>query len=173
MKPGKELEIKLSAPSAEVLERIAADPLFAGGEERVLEQRSVYYDLPGLAKSSSASLRFRWESGRGRVTLKLDGSLENGVFSRTEYEIDADSVEEGVARMRKEFSLDGFFDRAGAPVPGVRAEFLRREKRVSVFGAEIELALDGGWLGGEDNIFFEAEGELISGDEAALGSLES
>lgn len=173
MKPGKELEIKLSAPSAEVLEQIAADPLFAGGEERVLEQRSVYYDLPGLAKSSSASLRFRWESGRGRVTLKLNGELKDGIFSRTEYETDADSVEEGVALLREKFGLGEFFDRAGAPVPGVRAEFLRREKRVSVFGAEIELALDGGWLGGEDNIFFEAEGELISGDEAALGRLES
>ena len=173
MKPGKELEIKLSVPSAEVLEQIAGDGLFDGGAERLLEQRSVYYDLPGLSDSRSASLRFRWESGRGKVTLKLNGELKDGIFSRTEYETEASSVEEGVALLREKFGLGEFFDRAGTPVPGVCAEFLRTEKRIFAFGAEIELALDRGWLGGADNTFFEVEGELISGDGSALRLLES
>lgn len=171
MKKGTELEIKLSVPSSELLESIAADPFLSGWDERVVEHRSVYYDLP-LSDDGNASLRFRTESGVGKVTLKLRGSRDGGLFRRTEYEAEAASAEEGFRLLSREPELSGLFQRGGAPVAGPRAEFCRRERRSELFGGVIELAFDKGWLGGEDNPFCEIEGELLSGEPSSLMLLE-
>lgn len=172
MKKGTELELKLGAPDGETLALVEADEVFAGCKAEKLLLSAEYYDFAdGRLKNKRASLRFRRENGEGKVTLKTDGKSSLGVFSRTEWETSARDIFEGISILRREGASDILGNGTDEPVLRTRSEFVRRELYCSYGGAELCMAFDCGWLGGEDNLFWEVEAELVSGDPGAPEAL--
>ncbi|MBR4941136.1 MAG: CYTH domain-containing protein [Clostridia bacterium] len=172
MKKSAELELKLRVPDGETLENMEKDSLFDGCGFVSFELSSVYFDFEGgFGGDSRVSLRFRSENGEGHVTLKTGGKNVAGVSCCREWEVSAPSVEEGMALLSADAEAKEILAGAGRPVPGVRAAFLRRKTVCRAFGAEVEIALDSGWLGGEDNVFFEAEAEFLTGDPGAISEI--
>ena len=172
MKKSTELELKLAVSSAETLEKIEKDGIFSGSEAKVLHLAAKYYDLAsGELQRSKASLRFRTENGIGKVTFKTKGKSSGGVFARAEWETEASDIFDGVAKLKKAGAEE--LARVGAEelVLVTEAEFTRRELSCRFEGAELCMAFDSGWLGGEDNTFCEVEAELVSGGASALEAL--
>ena len=172
MKKTTETELKLAVPDRAVLAEIENDSVFAGCTAEALALSARYYDFAdGRLGRKRASLRFRTENGAGKVTLKTNGNSTFGVFSRTEWEVPARDIREGVAALCAAGASELLENGEGELVLLTRAEFVRRELVCSYMGAELCMAFDSGWLGGEDNLFCEAEAELVSGDPSALTAL--
>ena len=172
MKKGTELELKLGVPDRATLEQIEADGIFEGCRAKELLLSAEYYDFAdGRLEREKSSLRFRRENGAGKVTLKTDGKSSSGVFSRTEWETAAKDIFEGISILCREGASDMLGNGTEEPVLQTRSEFTRRELLCSFGGAELCMAFDCGWLGGEDNLFWELEAELVSGDPKALDAL--
>lgn len=171
MKNGIELEIKLAAGSEAELARAAADERISSGRRsgtRILEMRSEYYSLCGGGpEAKNASLRFRSENGKGRVSVKMSAGRSGGCFRRKEWEVSADSVEKGVELLRKVPELAPVFEGA-APIPAEKAQFRRAEFECEFEGALMCIALDSGWLESPENTFFEMEAEYAGGNKDAL-----
>ena len=169
MKKGTELELKLGVPNKETLDLMATDAVFGGKKPVELLLSAEYYDFAdGRLEREKVSLRFRRENGAGKVTLKSGGKSLGGVFSRTEWEVSAGNISEGISALLREGASDILGDGREAPVVQTRSEFVRREFNFSFEGAELCMAFDCGWLGGEDNRFCELEAELVCGDPKAL-----
>ena len=172
MKKGTELELKLGADSPDVLALVESDEIFCKCKAEELRLSALYYDfLDGRLEKEKASLRFRRENEKGKVTFKTGGRNELGVFSRNEWEISAADIHFGLSALRKECVSPLLGDEGDEPVLQTRAEFVRRELVCSWHGAELCMAFDCGWLGGEDNPFWEIEAELVSGEEKSLEEL--
>lgn len=171
MKNGIELEIKLAAQSEAELARAAADERLSSGRRsgtRTIDMRSEYYSLCGGGpEAKNASLRFRSENGSGRVSVKTFSEKSGGRFRRKEWELPADSVEQGVELLRQVPELALVLEGA-EPVPAEKAQFRRTEFECEFEGALLCIALDSGWLESPENTFFELEAEYAGGDEAAL-----
>jgi inorganic triphosphatase YgiF len=179
MKNWTETELKLTAPDGAALEAVGRDPLLtaaAEGEAETVEMRSSYYDLPdGSLRAAKLSLRFRTENGRGVVTVKrgVKKDKKTGKASRTEWEVEADSLADGLERLGAIPELAGLLPPAEALAETARVVFTRVERRTRFAGAEIALCLDRGWFESPEHPFFEAEAELAGGEQTALGELSA
>lgn len=172
MKKGTELELKLGAADRETLALVESDGIFCGCKPVELLLSAEYYDFAdGRLEKDKASLRFRRENGEGKVTLKSGGKNALGVFSRTEWEASAKDIYEGISVLRREGASYILGSGCEEPVLQTKSEFTRREFHCAYEGAELCMAFDCGWLGGEDNLFCEIEAELVSGDPKALESM--
>ena len=123
---------------------------------------TTYYDTPGLALSGRRyTLRRRLENGRSVCTLKTPaGEARNeweteNVFIENAIE---DLIAQGAPAELRQFAKDGLF-----PICG--AKFTRLAKTIRLENAEVELALDQGYLtgGGIDLPLCEVEVELKHG----------
>ncbi len=135
-------------------------------ESAELQMHTVYYDTPTLALSDRHyTLRKRMENDRSVCTLKTPaGDARNeweteNVFIENAIE---DLIAQGAPEGLRELVKDGLF-----PICG--AKFTRLAKTIRLENAEVELALDHGYLfaGNRKEPFCEVEIELKSGDKPA------
>ena len=135
-------------------------------ETSELQMHTVYYDTPALALSGRrCTLRKRLENDRSVCTLKTPAG-----DARNEWETENLFIEnaideliaQGAPAELREWTKDGLF-----PICG--AKFTRYAKTISLENAEVELALDHGYLfaGDRKEPLCEVEVELKSGDMQA------
>lgn len=135
-------------------------------KSREFQMETVYYDTADQALSSRHyTLRRRLENERSVCTLKTPaGEARNeweteNVFIENAIE---DLIAQGAPEELRELVKDGLF-----PICG--AKFTRYAKTISLENAEVELALDHGYLfaGDRKKPLCEVEVELKSGDMQA------
>lgn len=135
-------------------------------KSREFQMETVYYDTADQALSSRHyTLRRRLENERSVCTLKTPaGEARNeweteNVFIENAIE---DLIAQGAPAELRQFAKDGLF-----PICG--AKFTRYAKTISLENAEVELALDHGYLfaGDRKEPLCEVEVELKSGDMQA------
>lgn len=157
-----EYELKFKTDYANLIAICAYFPQ----EATELQMETTYYDTPGLALSGRRyTLRRRLENGRSVCTLKTPaGEARNeweteNVFIENAIE---DLIAQGAPAELRQFAKDGLF-----PICG--AKFTRLAKILRLENAEVELALDHGYLfaGDRKEPLCEVELELKSGDKLA------
>lgn len=169
-----EEEIKLTAPSAAVLDAVAADPLVAAaarGQPPV--QRpflATYYDTPDrLLLRSALALRMRREQNDWRAELKGNGSMVNGIARRMEWHTRVNKVVTHFGDLPPGPIRDQMLTISGpttALQPLLTTDF-QRLSRIIYLDEEgsAELALDRGVVlaGGKRQVLYEVEVEKIDG----------
>ena len=159
---GKEFELKYRA-NPDVLEKIAAQ----FGDFHSITMETHYYDT--LDESISArrwTLRRRLENGISICGLKTPGKN----LIRGEWEVENDSMEDGVRQLCSMDVPEGFGDMVKTGLKEVcGAKFVRRAQLVPTADGSVEIALDQGVFlgGGKEKPFSELEVELKSGSRKA------
>ncbi|ROH86209.1 CYTH domain-containing protein [Pseudomethylobacillus aquaticus] len=138
---------------------------------------SFYYDTPALALiHHGISLRVRYMSTRWYQSLKTAGSSQAGLHQRQEWE---DRLEHGRPDLGKALAHDSghqatLRNHAADLQPLFLTDVMRSEWQLQTPDAEIELALDVGWLRsmrGDRVRISEIELELKSGAVSELSRL--
>ena len=159
-----EFELKYAATAANLEAIRAAVP----GQYETISMETTYYDTPGYDLSARKwTLRRRLENGVSVCTLKTPASGS----SRNEWEVECDSIQTAIPELCKLSGLALLAELTAAGVKSVcGARFTRLACRVTLEGAEAELALAEGILfgGGRELAFAEVEAELKSGSETAV-----
>lgn len=156
-----ERELKLRV-SVKDLDKLRRAPLLAQSNGAHAPQllKSTYFDTSALSfHGCGASLRVR-AVGKERIqTLKLEGSVQAGLFDRDEFEMPVDGDLPDLARLRDRVPADsdcGRLIRDVATAARLQPVFVTRIKR-SVLplhlpsGGEVEVALDKGTVEAEPN----------------------
>lgn len=167
-----ELKLLLDAPH---LPRLLAHPLLAAQAPRREHLRNTYFDTPALAlKRQRMAVRERQVDGRTLLTVKTAGHSVGGLSQRNEWEaptepgrFDFMSLVEDAALARQLMAL------AAQLVPVFQTDFVRRSWWLAHAGAQVEVALDEGFIsaGTAREPLLELELELKSGPVAALTDL--
>ncbi|EDZ99887.1 adenylate cyclase [Burkholderia sp. H160] len=150
-----ERELKLRVPK-EALDALRHAPLLAKLNSQAEAPQlltSTYFDTPALAfHGNKASLRVRTVGNKRVQTLKLEGSVQAGLFSRDEFEVPVESDVPDLTRLHDQVPDDtdcGKLIRDEIIAAQLEPVFVTRINR-SVFplrtpsGDEIEIALDEG-----------------------------
>jgi inorganic triphosphatase YgiF len=162
MAEDQEIELKFACGPDDLAAVLAAAP---PGDDDHAELISVYFDTPDLdLKRAGASLRVREAKGQRVQTLKRGEGV-----AREEHEAPI----EGLAPDPKLGPLPNLVPEGATLAPAFNVRVMRRQRRLSYEGAEIELALDQGEVvGGRGRApICEVELELKSGEPAALFAL--
>ena len=176
-----EIELKLSVPDPETLDRVLSDPellQYAKDDYLVRRMQSTYYDTPdGALHERKWTLRLRDEGGHPVAAFKTTNmSNESGFFTRNEWQCQVDNIRDAIPILIDQ----------GAPralksllkgkelIPSCGADFQRRSVCLYLDeGVRIEMAGDCGILfSGESKLAFcELELELLYGDVGSLPPL--
>ena len=170
--PPREIELKLEIEAGDI-EGLAALPhlSLAAAKPKLLE--SAYFDTPDLdLRNGGISLRVRSDGARFVQTVKAEGSRSGLAFDRGEWEFELQSASPDF-RLAKETPLEPFVCREAERQKLQPIFTVRAERRVAIYrsaGAEIELAIDTGWIeaAGRRQALSEVELELKAGDPATL-----
>jgi inorganic triphosphatase YgiF len=176
-----EIEMKLSVPDQETLNKVLSDPeliQYAKDDYEVRLMKSTYYDTPdSLLNQRKWTLRLRDEGGQRIAAFKTANASDSaGFFTRNEWQCRVDSIQDAIPLLIDQ----------GAPrelktllkgkqlEPCCGAEFER--KSVCLYmdeGVRIEIAGDTGILfAGENQMpICELELELLYGDVGSLPPL--
>jgi inorganic triphosphatase YgiF len=185
-----EKELKLALGDANVNEAIDFLSADSGTNGQTFTLGNIYFDTPsGALASARVALRLRRTASGWLQTLKTAGKATNGLHARGEWELPVagDALELPALLAQCDDPDAAASLRALAPdvAPVFRTDFERTTWLVTVDGAEIEAALDLGFvhLGTSERLastasapsdvlseipIREIELELKSGDEAAL-----
>ncbi|WP_342611436.1 CHAD domain-containing protein [Burkholderia ambifaria] len=156
-----ERELKLRV-SVKDLDKLRRAPLLAQSSSAHAPQllKSTYFDTSALAfHGCGASLRVRAVGNKRIQTLKLEGSVQAGLFDRDEFEMPVDGDLPDLARLRDRLPADsdcGRLIRDVATAARLEPVFVTRIRR-SVLplrlpsGDEVEVALDKGTVEAESN----------------------
>lgn len=173
-----ETEIKLSPVGAATASQVFGDELLAPclGEARRFDMESVYYhDEGGLLEQLRATLRLRTENGDGVCCLKITSGHAGAAAVREEYEVPAETIEDGAAVLSENTELSDELRAAlGGPfAPVCACSFTRTEADYTSDTLSFVLSYDvGEYRKGELTApLGEMELELKDGDVDALNAL--
>ena len=169
-----EIEIKLRLPDERTAERVMEDArvracLMTPFSEA--DMKSVYYDTAaGDISERKWSLRIRLEKGIPVAALKTLGQQENGLFSRSEWQTGAETIEQAIPLLIVQGAppeLAGFSDYE----PKCEVEFVRSSAHLKLSDdSVVEMAVDRGTLGAGEKKeqLLELELELLAGLPGAM-----
>ncbi len=173
-----ETEIKLAPVGAATASQVFGDELLAShlGEARRYDMESVYYqDEGGLLERLHATLRLRTENGDGVCCLKISTGHAGAAAVREEYEVPAETIDEGAALLSERSELsDAVRAALGGPfTPVCGCSFTRTEADYASDALTFVLSYDvGEYRRGELTApLGEIEMELKDGDVDALNEL--
>lgn len=176
-----EIEMKLSVPDPEILDKVLSDPQllqYAKDDYETRHMKSTYYDTPdNLLHQRKWTLRLRDEGGQSVAAFKTANMSDDaGFFTRNEWQCTVDNIEDAIPMLIDQGApreLKSLLKGKGL-VPCCGAEF----DRTSVYlymdeGVRIEIAGDLGRLfaGTREMPICELELELLYGDAASLPPL--
>lgn len=148
-----------------------------GSASRTIHMKSQYYDTAdGLLRQNDAALRLRQENSRSVCCMKLrNESTPEGMRSHEEYECEASTIEEGLARLPASGAPGELCAKAAASELTVQCtvDFMRVSVLIQQNDTVCELALDEGELCHEGRTapLCEIELELIAGSEQPFHAL--
>ncbi|REG50913.1 inorganic triphosphatase YgiF [Paraburkholderia sp. BL6669N2] len=152
-----ERELKLRVP-IEDFDKLRRAPVLAQAESAANAPQlltSTYFDTPELAFHwCKASLRVRAVGNERLQTLKLEGSVQAGLFDRDEFEMPVDSDTPDLKLLRDQIPADtdcGGLIRDEAAAARLQPVFVTRITRSTIplrlpSGDELEVALDEGTI---------------------------
>jgi len=168
-----EAKFRVEQDTDEFLKKLrayCAEAFDSCGEARRIGMVSVYYDTADNAlHRAGVSLRFREEDGEGVVAVKAGTEKAGGLFERFEYEVCADTLEDGLAALSCGERIDALLKAKKEYVRVAEAEFTRLAFDVCGGDNAFEFALDEGFFGGDrERVFRELEIELKRGNRGEL-----
>ncbi|MBD3894159.1 CYTH and CHAD domain-containing protein [Hydrogenophaga sp.] len=174
----QEIELKL-ALHPDDLDGLLAHPLLLAHVHRLEELQNTYFDTPALALlQQRLAVRERQNGERTLLTVKTAGSSSAGLSQRGEWEAPTTPGQFDFAALVDDAELAQQLTRlAWQLVPVFRTDFKRRCWLLSYGGAQIELALDQGFIvtgaapAERRQPILELELELLGGPAAALVDL--
>lgn len=150
-----------------------------GSASRTIHMQSRYFDTAdGLLRRSETALRLRKENERSVCCMKLrNESTPAGMRAHEEYQCEADSLAEGLARLPEKGAPAALCaEAAAAPLElQCAVDFVRIAVLLQQGDTVCELALDQGQLerGGKTAPLCEIELEFIAGGEDEFHALAS
>ncbi len=170
----QETELKLLL-DAQHLPRLLAHPLLAAQAPRRAVLRNTYFDTPALAlMQQRMAVRERQVDGRTLLTVKTAGHSVGGLSQRNEWEAPTEPGRFDFAALVDDPALAAQLTAlAGQLVPVFGTDFVRHMWLLEHGGAQIEVALDQGFVtaGAAREALLELELELKSGPVSALTDL--
>jgi inorganic triphosphatase YgiF len=170
----QETELKLSLV-AQHLPRLLAHPLLAAQAPRREHLRNTYFDTAALAlMGQRMAVRERQVDERTLLTVKTAGRSLAGLSQRSEWEAPTEPGRFDFATLVDDPSLAAQLTAlAGQLVPVFQTDFMRCSWWLTHGGAQVEVALDQGFIsaGAAREPLLELELELKSGPESALTDL--
>jgi len=170
----QETELKLLL-DAQHLPRLLAHPLLAAQAPRRAVLRNTYFDTPALAlMQQRMAVRERQVGGRTLLTVKTAGHSVGGLSQRNEWEAPTEPGRFDFAALVDDPALAAQLTAlAGQLVPVFGTDFVRHIWLLEHGGAQIEVALDQGFVtaGAAREALLELELELKSGPVTALTDL--
>ena len=176
-----EIEMKLSVPDQETLEKVLSDPeltQYAKDDYVTRHMKSTYYDTPdNLLHQRKWTLRLRDEGGQSIAAFKTANMSDDaGFFTRNEWQCSVDNIGDAIPILIDQGApreLKSLLKGKGL-IPCCGAEFDR--KAVCLYmdeGVRIEIAGDLGRLfsGEKEMPICELELELLYGDAGSLPPL--
>lgn len=168
-----EIEVKYKTDENQA-EELFSHPLIAPflGPRRRIPMAAIYYDTArGGCAAAGFALRLRRE-GAARICAAKGGAMEQGVARRTELEVEAANLEQGIRALLAHPGLpeawraplrEGMEERARMEFDRVAADYERQ-------GVRVELCYDTGFIaaGGKRAPIGECELELKQGSEQAF-----
>lgn len=148
-----------------------------GSASRTIHMRSQYFDsADGLLRQNEAALRLRLENSRGVCCMKLRNvSTPEGMRTHEEYECEAATIEEGLARLPEAGAPKDLCAKAASAELAVQCtvDFMRVAVLIQQNDTVCELALDQGELQHEGRTapLCEIELEHIVGSEEPFHAL--
>ncbi len=166
----EEIEIKLRIKEENTDVQAKLSGLFEVKTWQVNTLINRYFDTPHLAlHQNRIALRIREKNGGWIQTLKTAGKAKDGLHRRGEWEWRLENDELCIDLLE---DLDAWPENIEfeALKPVFETNFVRHQAVLHYDGAEIELALDNGFVIVEDqrDPINEIELELLSGDESVL-----
>ena len=171
-----EHEIKLTAPSADVLEHLIDAPqvrklaLHPEASFAPKHFKATYYDTPDwILRELRWSLRTRYEGERHVSTLKRNSRIEEGYSSCEEIEQLTPRAFQSVACI-PEGKISEALHEILPPVtplhPRVEVSMQRRKREIRIGDTLLELVTDAGVISANDkqHTLYEVELELLEGD---------
>ena len=145
-------------------------------DRHTIVMASHYFDTPSRSlRRAGWSLRLRGENEKNVLCIKRTrAALPGALRLREEYECEAASLEEGLARIRENGVDEAFFRLCAEGLAEIAQVHFVREARLAAFGsARAELAFDSGHFGRcpGKNRFSEFEIEYKQGQEADFSRL--
>jgi inorganic triphosphatase YgiF len=170
----QETELKLLL-DAQHLPRLLAHPLLAAQPPRCEALCNTYFDTPALAlMQQRMAVRERQVGGRTLLTVKTAGYSVGGLSQRNEWEAPTEPGCFDFAALVDDPALAAQLTAlAGQLVPVFGTDFVRHIWLLEHGGAQIEVALDQGFViaGAAREALLELELELKSGQVTALTDL--
>ena len=175
-----EIEMKLKAPSVDVLRQATQSPelsQFIRDDFITVHMKSTYYDTPdGVLRQRRWTLRLRQEGEEIIAAMKtVSEKTPAGMFTRGEWQCNCNTIEEAIPiliGLGAPAELGGLLEKSLQPT--CTAEFDRRSVYLYMpEGVVVELAEDVGQLfaGGRQEDITELELELLFGSASALPPL--
>lgn len=170
----QETELKLLL-DAQHLPRLLAHPLLAAHVPHREHLRNTYFDTAALAlKHQRIAVRERQAGGLTLLTVKTAGHSVGGLSQRNEWEAPTEPGRFDFMSLVDDAALASQLTALAAQlVPVFQTDFVRRSWWLAHGGAQVEVALDEGFIsaGGAREPLLELELELKSGPAAALTDL--
>ncbi len=172
-----EIEIKLRINNNKTVGLICDDAVVEEGRMeawRDVTMRSTYFDTPSHELYRRKwTLRRRLEDDASIIAFKQMGFQEESLFSREEWQIPGESIEEALPALvhrgapRELLELSGFVERCSV-------SFVRHATKLRLpEGSIVELAIDRGHIraGDKTEPMLELELELLSGEPEEMVSI--
>ena len=175
-----EIEIKLQAPSVEVLQNALASPelaQFIRDDPITIHMSTVYYDTPsGFLRDRHWTLRLRAEGEARIAAMKTVSEVTpDGMFTRGEWQCRCEKIEQAVPQLVEQGAPKALLNALDEGlIPICTAEFERQSTYLYMEdGVCIEMVGDVGFLyaGGRQEEICELELELLFGSATALPPL--
>lgn len=176
-----EIEMKLSVPNEEILNKVLVDPeltQYMKDDYELRHMRSTYYDTAdGILNQRRWTLRLRDEGGNLVAAFKTANASDGaGFFTRNEWQCNAETIEDAIPMLIEQGApseLAGLL-KGKTLLPTCGAEFDRKAAYLFMDdGVRVEIAGDLGYLFGGDKTepICELELELLYGDAGSLPPL--
>ena len=139
-------------------------------DQREIHMEAIYYDtLASDVYAMHGGLRIRRENDTSVCCLKMSAESTEACKTRREYEVFAQSIEEGLEKLSQAGAPQDVCERllAGGPVPICSTAFARHACTLACADFRAELAFDAGEMhrNGRTAPIHEIELEYVSGSE--------
>ncbi len=170
-----EIEYKWDMADSQLAQSIlSSEPVSKAIEvQREIRMEAIYYDTPVRdVYAMHGGLRIRRENDTSVCCLKMSAESTEACKTRLEFEVVAQSIEEGLEKLPQAGAPQDVCERllAGEPVPICSTAFTRHECALACAGFRAELAFDVGEMhrNGKTAPIHEIELEYVSGSEGSF-----
>lgn len=170
-----EIEYKWEIEDPKLVDSIMSSELLAGtlASRHEIRMQAVYYDTPASdVYAMHGGLRIRKENETSICCLKMSAESLEACKTRREYEVAAQTIEDGLIKLPQAGAPQEVCERllAGKPAPICETAFTRQACRLQFGDFDAELAFDFGEMHRNEKtaLIHEIELEYVSGSQESF-----